>query len=265
MNLFIAGLFLCLLNRDTIRALSQAISAMSSFKFKQFEIQQDACAMKVSLDACLLGALCHVDQAKQILDIGAGTGLLSLMLAQRCTMDAHIQAIELDTAAFKQAAENIKNSPFSNKIHIEQGDIKLYKSPHLFDVIICNPPFFSQQLKGQDTQRNLARHNDGLSFSDLTQRMKALLQPKGKAWVLLPTSELERFQQAADTHHLSIQDQWLVFSRSHKPAKICIFTLVHTDHYDDALMQSHRLTVYDDNNVYTDTFSQLLADYYLKL
>lgn len=239
--------------------------AMSSFKFKQFEIQQDACAMKVSLDACLLGALCNVEQATRILDIGAGTGLLSLMLAQRCRRDAHINAIELDEAAFIQADQNINASPFSQAITLMQGDIKAYESPHSFDVIVCNPPFFSQQLKGDNAQRNLARHNDGLSFSDLNKRIKTLLQETGKAWILLPTSELNRFKHASDECHLMIQDHWQVFSRANKPAKICIFTLVHIDHHDAALQQYHELTVYDDDNIYTEAFSQLLADYYLKL
>lgn len=239
--------------------------AMSSFKFKQFEIQQDACAMKVSLDACLLGALCHLQHASRILDIGAGTGLLSLMLAQRCSADAHINAIELDEAAFTQANHNIKGSPFSHAITLMQGDIKAYEHPNNFDVIVCNPPFFSQQLKGNNAQRNLARHNDGLSFSDLNKCIKALLQETGKAWILLPISELDRFKHASDACDLMIQDHWQVFSRANKPAKICIFTLVHTDHHDAALQQYHELTVYDADNVYTEAFSQLLADYYLKL
>ena len=238
---------------------------MSSFKFKQFEIQQDACAMKVSLDACLLGALCDVKHAQRILDIGAGTGLLSLMLAQRCTADARIEAIELDEPAFKQALQNINRSPFSSMITLTHGNINYFQSSQLFDVIICNPPFFSQQLKGDNAQRNLARHNDGLSFSQLNERINALLSKQGKAWILLPMSELDRFKQASEGCNLAIQDQWLVFSRSHKPAKICIFTLVHSEHHETVPTAHHDLAVYNEQQEYTHEFRQLLSDYYLKL
>ena len=111
---------------------------MSAFHFKQFSIEQDRCAMKVSLDACVFGALCETDKAEHILDIGTGTGLLSLMLAQRT--HAHIDAVELDELAAQQAIQNVENSPFSKQIKVHPTNIKQFKGAKKYDLVVCNPP-----------------------------------------------------------------------------------------------------------------------------
>ena len=160
---------------------------MKPFHFKQFSIQQDACAMKVSLDACLFGALCQVEHAKSVLDIGTGTGLLALMTAQRS--NAHIDAIELDEKAAQQAHENVEKSPFLSHINVLHKNILQFSASHKYDVIVCNPPFFSDHLKGPNQKRNLARHNDHLSFSQLSQCLSQNLHTDGRAWILLPCSE----------------------------------------------------------------------------
>ena len=241
---------------------------MANFSFKQFTIKQDACAMKVSLDACLLGALCNVEGSQQILDIGAGTGLLSLMLAQRINDDCHIDAIEIDDAAFTQAQDNIQASPFSTSISLHHSAIQKFKAQQKYNCIICNPPFFSQQLKGPDAQRNLARHNESLSFTDLCKAIKINLSADGLAWMLLPINELERFSAAMTQQSLTCKDLWQVVSRRNKPPKVCIFTLQHTREDAPKALEpanEHKLYVYDENNQYTGQFRGLLADYYLKL
>jgi tRNA1Val (adenine37-N6)-methyltransferase len=236
---------------------------MKPFHFKQFSIKQDACAMKVSLDACLLGALCQVDNAKRILDIGSGTGLLALMAAQRC--DAHIDAVELDDAAAKQAQENINDSPFLSQVSVHQQDIKRYDATSRYDVILCNPPFFSQHLKGPDAQRNQARHNDGLSFDDLNGCLSQHLHTNGTAWVLLPCSELERFEESAHAANLLIDQQWLIASRPQKSPHRTVMALKHKEHVNRAL-SVHTLHVHHESGPhYTDEFKALLCDYYLKL
>ncbi|MGN6568280.1 MAG: tRNA1(Val) (adenine(37)-N6)-methyltransferase, partial [Flavipsychrobacter sp.] len=137
------------------------------FQFKQFRIEQDKCAMKVSTDACIQGAWTPIhDHVRHVLDIGTGTGLLSLMLAQRDPR-MHIDAVELDEQAATQAKENIVSSPFSERIDIIHGDAKEYQANQQYDLIICNPPFFQNSLLGDNSKRNTARHTLSFSYEDL--------------------------------------------------------------------------------------------------
>ncbi len=236
---------------------------MNAFHFKQFSIEQDLCAMKVSLDACVFGALCEAGNSRRILDIGAGTGLLSLMLAQRC--DAHIDAIELDESAAKQAKQNIKNSPFASQVSVHVADIKKYTAPQKYDLIICNPPFFSDHLKGPDAKRNQARHNDGLSFTELNESIVKHLNENGKAWILLPCSEFERFMTSAHQATLKVDQKWWLSSRPQKQPHRVIFSLTHS--LNSATPSADkRLTVHAEQGAeYSDAFKSLLCDYYLKL
>ena len=235
----------------------------SSFQFKQFTVAQDQCAMKVSLDACLFGALCNVDDAQQILDIGTGTGLLSLMVAQRC--QAKIDAVELDNNAAKQAQENIALSPFHDRITVHNKSIQqftLENSQLTYDKIICNPPFFSQHLLSDDKQRNLARHNHSLSFKELCQSIHTLMNSHGEAWLLLPQHEHNHFHVNASDAGLYLIKRFNIFSRANKPSKLGIW--VYTKNHQSTIEKS--LTIYQPNSQhYSPEFTSLMADYYLKL
>src|SRR5688500_11779251 len=124
------------------------------FQFKQFSIQQDRCAMKVSTDACIQGAWTPIaDNVKDVLDIGAGTGLLSLMLAQR-NYDIRIDAVELDVEAAQQAKENVASSPWKDRVEVIQADVTQHSFTKLYDMVICNPPFFNNSLLGDTDTRN---------------------------------------------------------------------------------------------------------------
>ncbi len=243
---------------------------MKPFHFKQFSIHQDQCAMKVTLDACLLGALCasKITQAKSInhtLDIGCGTGLLSLMLAQ--TGLSHIDAVELDPMAAKQAICNVEDSPFKSQIKVINQNIKSIESPYKFDLIISNPPFFSDHLKGPDAKRNQARHNDSLSFSDLNQVIHNQLSPNGMAWILLPYDEFEGFRQSALEKHLKILNISWVKSQQYKKAHRVIFTLQHENAVNPQTKPLESCIQVSDHgtNEYTPEFKALLSEYYLKL
>ncbi len=219
--------------------------------------------MKVSLDACVFGALCEIAGAHNILDIGSGTGLLSLMMAQRC--ETHIDAVELDDVAAQQARENIKNSPFSTQIKMHVTDIKQFDGHKKYDLVVCNPPFFSDHLKGPDEKRNQARHNDGLSFNELCESIVKHLNEKGKAWILLPCSELERFMKSALQAKLKIDQRWLLSSRPQKAPHRVIITLSHTSTLVSPAPEK-QLTVHPEHGPeYSDDFKSLLCDYYLKL
>jgi tRNA1Val (adenine37-N6)-methyltransferase len=162
----------------------------SVFKFKKFQVDQTGCAMKVSSDATLFGGLIETDGVQRILDIGTGTGLLSLMLAQRTPDSCRIDAVELDGVAFKRASQNKNQSPFSDKITVIHQNISDYRQTcfKTYDLIICNPPFFENALLSNKTTKNLARHSntESLTFDLLVPIATQLLDPLGAFWVLIP-------------------------------------------------------------------------------
>jgi len=220
--------------------------------------------MKVSLDACLFGALCDAHNAKHILDIGTGSGLLSLMLAQRT--NAEIDAVEIEPQAYSQAQKNFQNSPFASQIQPFKTSIQAFRGAqnlYKYDTIICNPPFFSNQLASQNSKRHIARHNDELSFEDLAKSIQHCLHPDGKAWLLLPPQEQQNFHAYAELESLYQHKYIKILARKNKPSKLGIFV------YGKARCHSiieKIITVYEANSSeYTQEFKGLLGDYYLKL
>ncbi len=156
------------------------------FKFKQFTINQDKTAMKVGTDGVLLGVLTTPSNTpKHILDIGTGTGLVALMLAQRFQTSL-IDAVEIDKEAFEQASENFTKSPFADRLHSYLSDIKYFTSSYSYDLIVSNPPYFINSLKAPDIQRTLARHTDSLPFSILANSVSRLLSSNGLCFVIIP-------------------------------------------------------------------------------
>ena len=170
------------------------------FAFQQFRIEQGPCAMKVSTDACLLGAVADLGGATRLLDIGTGTGLLALMAAQRHATVA-IEAVEIDAAAAAQAAANVAASPWAGRIRVRAASLAHYAAsgPAPFSHLLCNPPFFRQSLPSADAARRTARHVSGasLTFEELAGFAAAFLLPTGALTVLLPPPEMARFAAAA--------------------------------------------------------------------
>lgn len=163
---------------------------MSSFRFKQFEIFQDRCAMKVGTDGVLVGA--WATGGSRILDVGSGTGLISLMMAQRYPC-AHVVGIDMDEEACRQAGENVASSPFADRVEIVHSSLQNFLPDGKFDAIVSNPPFFVNSLKNPDNKRSMARHADTLPFRDLWQGVKRLLSDDGVFSVVLPTDVEEQF------------------------------------------------------------------------
>lgn len=160
----------------------------SYFKFKQFTIHQDKCAFKVGTDGVLLGAWADVSGRKRILDIGTGTGLVALMIAQRS--DAEIIAIEPDYDSFIQAAENVRRSKWSRRIKVENTHLQDYIPDNSrFDLIVTNPPYFIDSLKNPDPAKSKARHNDSLTHSDILKGAGRLLDKDGLLQLILPYDE----------------------------------------------------------------------------
>lgn len=230
----------------------------NSFTFKQFTINQDRCAMKVCTDACILGASTDVENVNNILDIGTGTGLLSLMLAQRS--NAQINAVEIDEDAYQQALTNIQASRFFDKIKVNHQRIQDFISTKTYDLIISNPPFYQQSLKSSDAKTNKALHAVELSFDDLIDSVLRLLSIEGKFVVLLPPFEIEKLIQIAQKKGLYLSKKILIRHDESKPIFRVIATFLTKKVYD---LEEKALIIHnEDGKTYSNEFRDLLKDYY---
>ena len=169
-----------------------------TFDFKKFSIKQDTCAMKVGTDAVLLGAWIIPNGSKNILDIGTGTGVISLMLAQKSS--ANILAVEIDKQSTEQAKLNVSQSNYFSQIQIENVSIQdlAQKSEKKFDLIVTNPPYFIDSYKSIESNRTIARHSDSLPFEELIDSVIKLLDVKGKFCLILPKNEAGIFRKMAE-------------------------------------------------------------------
>jgi tRNA1Val (adenine37-N6)-methyltransferase len=188
------------------------------FQFKQFLIRQDRCAMKVGTDGVLLGAWTDVAGAETILDIGTGTGLIALMLAQRST--APVDAIEIDEAAAEQACENVAASPWKDRIQVSHITLQSFtEQGKKYDLIVSNPPFFSNSLRARGDQRSLARHSHTLSLTELITGVSRLLSSKGRFALIWPAANFSSVVQVAASCRLFPLRQTRVIPAPGKPVK----------------------------------------------
>lgn len=230
------------------------------FQFKQFRIEQDQCAMKVSTDACLLGAVTSTPAEGKILDIGTGTGILSLLLAQRC--HCMIDAAELDEASFRQAASNVAHSKWNDRIHVVHTDIRLYHSLTKYALIICNPPFYENHFKSPSSQKNKAKHAEHLSYQELLEAVKRNLSADGVFSVLLPANCAERFMKQAVTFELHPHKRFLISEDDKQPFKRHI--ILFSQHPSTTITET-ALFIRDAEGNYSSSFRHLMHPYYLYL
>ncbi|POY36210.1 tRNA (adenosine(37)-N6)-methyltransferase TrmM [Solitalea longa] len=165
------------------------------FQFKQFKVYHDKCAMKVGTDGVLLGTLTEIGNAKQILDIGTGTGLIALILAQRS--NASIDAVEIDDEAANQAKNNFDISPWGNRLQCIHSSIFDLATNKQYDVIVSNPPYFINSLKSEGKKKEVARHVDDEFFLQLCKKIESLLTADGLCWIILPVNEMQHFTNEA--------------------------------------------------------------------
>ena len=229
------------------------------FQFKHFTIEQDTVAMKVSTDGVLLGAWANAANAKNILDIGTGTGLLALILAQR--HPAYIDAIEIEPLAVEKARNNVNKSPWHERINIIEKDIRLYtrNTTKRYDYIICNPPFFENSKQSAKRNRTLARHNTELNFSQLLQSVSKLLHKNGLFSVIIPAENELNFQNRALLQHLYCRRKTRVISKAGKNPKRILMELCKKK----LPCVTGQLFIKDSNNRYTEEYINLTNDYYL--
>jgi tRNA1Val (adenine37-N6)-methyltransferase len=231
------------------------------FSFKKFTIHQDKCAMKVCTDACLFGAILptNFNDKIQVLDIGTGTGLLSLMFAQK-NQNCMIDAIEIDSDAFEQAKENISLSPFKLNIKAVFSDIKTFQPAYQYNIILSNPPFYINDLKSQDLKRNLALHGTDLSYDELLNDVDRLLINEGVFYVLIPFNNEKLFVDTAAQNALFPQQ----ITRVKQTTEHSFFRSIIRFGRREALVEE-KIIVIKNNNQYSNEFVALLKDYYLFL
>ena len=232
----------------------------SYFKFKRFTIHHDKCAMKVGTDGVLLGAWANISHCKNILDIGCGSGLISIMAAQRS--NATITGVDIDPDASIQAAENARESQWSQRINIIQSDIITYKANEKFDAMLCNPPFFSNSLKCPTEQRSIARHDASLLCSDLMQFASLNLTDEGTLSVVIPYDLLQKWCDEALFKGLSTSRITAVKTLPHKPSKRALVEFskkVCHKHLEETLILE------ETPGRYSNEAKNLLRDFYTKI
>ena len=234
----------------------------AGFQCKQFYIAHDRCAMKVGTDGLLLGAWSPLPTQGNILDIGAGSGLISLMLAQRSQGLAPITAIELDAAAAEQGRENISLSPWPNSIRLITADILAYRPTERYRLIVSNPPFFQHSMPAKQSGRQLARHTDSLPFTGLLKKAASLLDVNGVFALVLPYQGVEQFIQLAQSQDWQLQRHSVVFTKPNK-AHRSLISLVPRQTKQPAVI-TNQLLIHNPDGSYSTEYQQLLADFYLK-
>ena len=233
---------------------------MSTFRFKQFQITQNRAAAKVGTDAVLLGAWTPIiNEPKKILDIGAGTGVISLMMAQR-TQNAEITAVEIDLEAFEEAKLNFEASPWGNRLNCLKSDIKTVFFSSYFDLIVSNPPFYTEKTFAPNNRRNVARNTSNLNFSDLIEKVNSLLSPEGIFSVIIPFKEEKTLCELAEKNNLFPIKKTHVRGNENAPIKRSLITFGR----EQKKSTPDELIIEVERHIYTQEYINLTKHFYLK-
>jgi len=234
------------------------------FDFKQFSVNQAHSAMKVCTDSCVFGALIDTQQARTILDIGTGTGLLSLMLAQRTSDITQIDAVEIDSEAINDAQSNICSSPWHHRIAVHHADIQTWKAQRAYDLILCNPPFHIRSTPSFIPKEQQAFHADeSLPFEVLVKTIEKLSHESTQTWILLPIQEMNTFIAMANASLLYVQESIEIYHASNDAAmrRICRFSKQQSG---ECIKRTFAYREYA-SGPYTQAFIDAMSPYYLFL
>lgn len=233
-----------------------------TFNFKKFRIAQDLCAMKVGTDGVLLGAWADIQEASTALDIGTGTGLIAIMLTQR-NPELTVHAVEIDINASAQAVENMRESPFSERLTVFSSSIQDFAaaSNNKYDLIVSNPPFFSGSLLSENERKNKARHTTDLTHNDLLDAVQKLMTRDGKFCLILPAPEGDKFIQSGQKFGLNCSKCIQVRSKAEKSVERLLLQFEFTEKAD-----SERKTLIilegKGRHDYTKEYTELVKDFY---
>ncbi len=233
------------------------------FRFKHFEVLNDRTAMKVGTDGVLLGAWCDVTGARRVLDVGAGCGVISLMVAQRNDM-TQIDAVEIDKDSADEAALNFSRSPWSNRLHIEHYDFNEFAMRDMvegYDLIVSNPPFFTNGILPPEASRMSARHTRNLTYGQLLRNAGRLLAEDGKIALITPFDNIKEIVEECVFNNLNISRKIDVISVEGLPPKRVLWELVK----HPCQLLENNLVIEVAPGVYSDEYVNLCKDFYLKM
>lgn len=231
------------------------------FQFKQFRISQENSALRVGTDGVLLGAWCNVAGAQRILDVGTGTGVIALMLAQRTDgQEVGIEAVEIDQASASDAIRNFQDSKWKERLSLTHGDFcHLPENGNVFDLIISNPPFFRNSLRSPSHASSIARHDVTLTFEKLIESAFKLLRPKGRLAVIIPAESFDDFRGTARLAGFYLSRKTLVIPKTGKPPKRVLLEFSVMPCYP----VEEELVILRDDHQYSDEFLSLTSEFYL--
>lgn len=233
------------------------------FQFKQFSVNQDQCAMKIGTDGVLLGAWTSIETNPfSILDIGSGTGILSLMLAQRSYAEV-IEALEIDDSAYEQCVDNFEHSPWNDRLFCYHASLEEFAEEieDTYDLIICNPPFYAEDYKTENSQRDLARFQDAMPFEHLLESVVALLSKNGLFSVVIPFSE--------ETKFITLAKQFALFPKRKTQVKGAPSSEIKRSLLEFSFSKTEtvisELIIETSRHNYTEDYINLTKDFYLKM
>lgn len=233
-----------------------------AFDFKQFQVRHDLCTMKVGTDAVLLGAWVNIENARRILDVGSGSGVIALMLAQRTSPGTQLVGVEPMVADVNQSRENILASPWSNRISVVHTHLQNFQPSETYDLIVSNPPFFSNSQLPPSEKRKNVRHTETLTHEELLVHTKRLLSPEGRFAVVLPVVEGEQFKREAAFAGFFLQRALAFFSRDRKPQERFLFEFAR----HPVATTLEKLTLYEgESDSWTADYKNLMRDFYLHI
>lgn len=231
------------------------------FYFKQFMMYHHRSTMKIGTDAVLLGRWADVENVSSAVDIGTGSGIIPLMLAQRGVQ--HVDAVEIDAQSAHEAKENFELSPWRERLDVACGDVRQLSetSPMKYDLVISNPPFFTDFFKGEQERRNLARHTDSLSFGDLCKSARNYMNADSRFALVLPMLESIKFKEIAGQNGLFVKRQlYIVPVEGKEPNRINMELVLKPTN-----CVSETFTIRKSDSTFTDEYREFLKDYYITL
>lgn len=232
---------------------------MPTFRFRQFNVTDDGASHKVGTDGVLLGAWVDAGHPVSILDVGTGTGLIALMMAQRTPPETSITAIDINGEDVEQAIDNVKNSPWPQKVRVKQVALQQFREEENFSLIISNPPYFSGSLLPPSERRVHARHDASLPMADLLAGASRLLSPEGRLALILPAASFTELNDTARRHNLYLQRMTWFHSRAQKPAERALVEMGRTKKE----FVADTLVLYRSGNTWSEEYEKLTGSFYL--